>query len=195
MFRQTDDMTELRPAPNADPARWLLRAEVDWWDLVRYGPPGFDVYLRVPFRDDAEGVAPGGEDPALRDALTALAKHTATPAVAYAAIWEGWTSRDPAPEAPRVDVPNRSMLLFTGSVGVMRDAPSLAWYGSAQGYQEPHLVWPEDHAWCLACEVDEEIEFSVGCSDDAAHALAKALPGNMRRVRYGEPAPMYRDQT
>ncbi|RMB58715.1 hypothetical protein EAX62_11280 [Tessaracoccus antarcticus] len=24
----------------------------------------------------------------------------------------------------------------------------------------PHLVWPEDRAWCLACEVDEEIEFA-----------------------------------
>lgn len=87
------------------------------------------------------------------------------------------------------------MLLFTGHVGVMRDAPALAWYGSVQGYQEPHLVWPEDHAWCLACEVDEEIEFSVGCSDDAAHALAKAMPGSVRQVRYGEPAPMYRDPT
>ena len=29
-----------------------------------------------------------------------------------------------------------------GPVGVLRDAPALAWYGSAQGYQEPHLVWP-----------------------------------------------------
>ena len=26
---------------------------------------------------------------------------------------------------------------------------------------EPHLVWPEDQAWCLACEVDEEVEFTV----------------------------------
>jgi hypothetical protein len=47
-------------------------------------------------------------------------------------------------------------------------------------------------AWCLACEVDEEIEFSVGCSVDAARALFNVLPGTVRRVRYGEPAPMYR---
>lgn len=77
---------------------------------------------------------------------------------------------------------------------VLRDAPALAWYGSAQGrYQEPHLVWPEDQAWCLACEVDEEIEFTVGCSVEASQALARALPG-VRRVRYGEPAPLYRDR-
>jgi hypothetical protein len=52
---------------------------------------------------------------------------------------------------------------------------------------EPHLVWPEDQAWFLACEVDEEIEFTVGCSGEASQALAGALPGAVRRVRYGEP--------
>ena len=45
----------------------------------------------------------------------------------------------------------------------------------------------------LACEVDEEIEFTVGCFREASQALAGALPGAVRRVRYGEPAPMYRD--
>jgi hypothetical protein len=66
--------------------------------------------------------------------------------------------------------------------------------GSAQGAgegQEPHLVWPEDRAWCLACEVDEEIEFTVGCSGNAAQVLAEALPGAVRRAHYGEPAPPY----
>ena len=86
------------------------------------------------------------------------------------------------------------MLLFTGPVEALRDAPALAWYGSAACVlQEPHLVWPEDQAWCLACEVDEEIEFTVGCSGEASQALATALPGAVRRVRYGEPAPLYRD--
>jgi hypothetical protein len=151
------------------------------------------VYLRVAFRNEADGFDAGGEDPALRQVLRILGKHTATPATTYAGIWEGWTSRGPCPDAPRVEIPNRTMLLFVGPIGVMRDAPTLAWYGSVQGYQEPHLVWPEDHAWCLACEVDEEVEFSVGCSDDAARAVARALPGCVRRVRYGEPAPMYRD--
>jgi pyrroline-5-carboxylate reductase len=28
---------------------------------------------------------------------------------------------------------------------------------------------------------------------EASQALARALPGVVRRVRYGEPAPMYRD--
>jgi hypothetical protein len=182
-------MTEIRPAANADAAHWLLGTDVDWWDLVRFGPPGFDVYARIAFAQDPLE----GEDPALRLALETLASYTATPDRAYAAIWEGWGG-DPLPEAPRVPIPNRAMLLFTGPVGVLRDAPALAWYGIAQGYQEPHLVWPEDQAWCLACEVDEEIEFTVGCSVEASQALARELPGAVRRVHYGDSAPLYRHQ-
>jgi len=192
--RQTDGVTEVRPAANADPAQWLLRPDVDWWDLVRYGPPGFDVYVRIALAEDADGGEREGEEPALRTALATLVDHTTTPASGYAAIWEGWISGDPAPRAPRVVIPNRVMLLFTGPLDELRDAPALAWYGSAEGvFQEPHLVWPEDRAWCLACEVDEEIEFTVGCSVGASQALARALPGAVRRVLYGESTPLYRD--
>jgi hypothetical protein len=187
-------MTEILPAASAEAADWLLSAEVGWQDLVRYGPPGFEAYVRIALAPVAGEVDPAGELPALRTALATLAAHTATPARGYAAIWEGWTGRGLATEAPRVQIPHRVMLLFTGPVDVLRDAPALAWYGTAQGhFQEPHLVWPEDHAWCLACEVDEEIEFTVGCSVAASQALAEALPGAVRRVQYGDPAPLYRD--
>jgi hypothetical protein len=191
-------VTEIRAAAGADAARWLLRSDVDWWTLVRYGPPGFDVYVRIEFGHVAEAdvVHPLGEDPvdAVRMAVAILASYTATPDHGYAAIWEGWGGKEPAPAAPRVRIPNRTMLLFTGPVRALRDAPALAWYGSATGAaQEPHLVWPQDQAWCLACEVDEEIEFTVGCSDEASNVLARNLPGAVRPVGYGEPAPMYRD--
>jgi hypothetical protein len=184
-------MQEVRPAANPDAAQWLLRSAVDWWDLVRYGPPDFDVYVRIAFAQDPDGVDQAGEDPALRAALATLANYTATPANGYAAIWEGWGG-EPHPEAPQVPIAHRPMLLFTGPVAVLRDAPALAWYGCAQGYQEPHLVWPEDRAWCVACDVDEEVEFTVGCSLDAYQALARALPGKVRQVHYGDPAPLYR---
>jgi hypothetical protein len=194
-------VTQIRPSADADAAQWLLRSDVDWWDLVRYGPPGFDVYVRIalPQYSGADTGNPPDEAPvdAVRTALATLGSCTTTPSRGYAAIWEGWVSPPPlAPQAPRVEIPNRAMLLFTGPVDALRDAPALAWYGStADGSPEPHLVWPEDQAWCLACEVDEEIEFTVGCSPEASQALAGALPGAVRRVRYGEPAPMYRDLT
>jgi hypothetical protein len=189
-------VTALRPASSAEPARWLLESDVDWWDLVRYGPPGFEVFVRILLADGADDDEWEGEEPALRTALGTLAGHTTTPEVGYAAVWEGWTSLGPIPDAPRVPIPNREMLLFTGPVDQLRDAPALAWYGSERShsiYQEPHLAWPEDHAWCLACEVDEEIEFTVGCTAGAARALAEALPGAVRQVVYAESAPLYRD--
>lgn len=186
-------MATVGPAPSAEPGRWLLRPDVDWWDLVRYGPPGFEVYLRIGFSADAGAPDDGGSD-AVRTALSVLATCTDTPATGYAAVWEGWGGA-PNPEAPAVDIPHRSMLLLTGAVDELRDAPGLAWHGSADAvYQTPHLVWPEDRAWCLACEVDEEIEFSVGCTDAAARSLERALPGQTRRVPYGEQAPLYLDQ-
>ena len=182
-------VTQISPAPDAESAGWLLRAQVDWWDLVRYGPPGFAAYARIAFPRPSETAVD-----AVRVALATLASCTSTPACGYVAIWEGWGGGEPAPEAPRVEIPERPMLLFTGPVDALRDAPALAWYGVVGGVrQEPHLVWPEDRAWCLACEVDEEIEFSVGCSLDAVEALATALPGAVRRVQYGEPAPLDRD--
>jgi hypothetical protein len=191
-------VTEIEPTADADAAQWLLRPGIDWWDLVRYGPPGFDAYVRIAFSQDSETDpgGPPGEGPvdAVRAALATLGSYTATPSTGYAAVWEGWTSGEPTPRAPRVEIPHRAMLLFTGPVEVLRDAAALARRGSATGVaQEPHLVWPEDQAWCLACEVDEEIEFTVGCSEEASQALARALPGTVRRVRYGEPGPLYRD--
>jgi hypothetical protein len=179
---------DVRAATDASAASWLVRYDVDWMHLVRLGPPGFGAYVRVALSCDLKS------DP-VREALSVLAGQTTTPGVGYAAVWEGWISGPPRPEAPVVRVPNRTMLLYTGPVEVLRDAPALAWFGSAEDYrQEPHLVWPEDRAWCLACEVDEEIEFSVGCTAEAAAGLAAALPGRVRRVAYGDPGPLYRDE-
>jgi hypothetical protein len=195
---QTDQVIEIRAAANLDSAQRVLHSDVDWSDLERYGPPGFAVYVRIAFSPEsgADVVNHPGEAPvdAMRASLAALASYATTSARGYAAIWDGWVSGESVPQAPRVKIPNREMLLFTGPVEALRDAPALAWYGSAANVlQEPHLVWPEDQAWCVACEVDEEIEFTVGCSDDASHALARALPGAVRPVRYGEPAPLYRN--
>lgn len=179
-------------AVDATAAEWLLQPTVDWWDLVRYGPPGFDAYVRIPFEPEP---SPEKGFDTIEAALLILAECTTTPRSGYAAIWEGWVSSAAAPSAPRLRIPQRTMLLFTGPVDALRSAPELAWYGRTGHLgQAPHLVWPQDQAWCLACEVDEEIEFTVGCSEQAFRKLTGALPVALRRVHYAEPAPMYRDE-
>jgi hypothetical protein len=69
-------VTEIRPAGDAGAAQWLLRSDVDWWDLVRYGPPGFDVYVRIAFPQDSEADAgnPSGEAPV--DAVRACTRES-----------------------------------------------------------------------------------------------------------------------
>ncbi len=82
------------------------------------------------------------------------------------------------------------MLLFRGEVSAMRDAPGSAWQGQGRVLQEPHLVWPEDRSWLVACEVDEEIEFTVACAEDAAEALVVAFGSGARSVTYGQNMPL-----
>lgn len=188
-------MTTVQPANDAMPARWLLEQARDWWDLVRYGPPGFETYVRVGLASPSDLFDATVDRSTERVALEVLRQHTATPGDGYAAIWQGWTSRLPRPEAPRVEIPNRPMLLFTGPIDALRDAPAAAWkdFSGAVG-PAPHLAWPDDRAWCVACEVDEDVEFTVGCSSAAADSLSTALPGLVRRVSYGAEAPLYRDR-
>lgn len=85
---------------------------------------------------------------------------------------------------------------MTGPVETLRDAPAVGWGFSAGGDSEvePHLVWPEDQAWCLACDVDEEIEFTVGCSREASEALRRVFPGAACAVDYGAELSLYRDE-
>src|SRR6516164_9240317 len=84
-------VTGIRPAADADAAQWLLRSDVDWWDLVRYGPPGFEMYVRItlPQYSGADVGNSPGEAPvdAVRLALVTLGSYTATPSQGYAAIW------------------------------------------------------------------------------------------------------------
>lgn len=184
----------VRPAASAAPAEWLLRGD-DWWDLVRFGPRGFERYVRVAFgAHDGRGLlpaAPEDEEPALRQTLRLLAGHTSTPDDALVAVWEGWT-HGPAPRAPELAIPHRRMLLFRAPLSLARDAPALAWEHRGRVLQEPHLVWPDDRSWVLACEVDEEVEFTVGCDAVAASALLDAFGSGARVVEHGAEVPLLR---
>ena len=174
----------------SDPADWLLRDDVEWWQLVRFGPPGLDVYARVDFADDQDNEQDDEQD-RQRLVLERLATHTSTPDDAWAAVWEGWTGHEGPSRARRVLIPERTMLLFQAPVAALRDLPATAW-STTPGGVAPHLAWPADRAWCFACEVDEELAFTVGCSAATADDLEHLLPGAVRRVPYGADEPLYR---
>jgi hypothetical protein len=54
---------------------------------------------------------------------------------------------------PRVQLPGRDDLLFAGPLAA---APEVGWAHPLGGFfpQSPNLFWPQDHAWCVASEID-----------------------------------------
>lgn len=153
--------------------------------------------------------------------LRTLAAHTTTPDEAYAAVWEGWRGDGPPEDAPVMAIPHREMRLFVGPLEAVphtlelwssrRAEPPTPSAGSwadppwATGVV-PHLVWPADRAWVLACDVDEEITFGVGCSraayadlrttfDRVCAAAEPPLAPRVHEVAYGARVQTWGDET
>jgi hypothetical protein len=111
-----------------------------------------------------------------------LAAHTCTPDDCYFCLWEGigdlyagderqsfdprsgvwrtWPRATPAfspsvLDGPKVVVPNRKYLLFRGPLSGAGDwgAADLR-PGYPRGYLPAAFVWPADHAWCVAHDID-----------------------------------------
>lgn len=108
----------------------------------------------------------------LLDSLAAvLACHTATPSACYFAIWEGFGGGVlPAAvrSAPTFSVPGRTYHLLTGPVEAVRELPA------TNGAPSPNLWWPQDHAWCLATEIDLKSTY-IGADHRCAQQLV-SLP-------------------
>jgi hypothetical protein len=76
--------------------------------------------------------------------------------------------------APRVHLPGRSYLLFEGPLEV---ATELGWTLADELFipQSPNLFWPQDHAWCIASEIDLFCTLVAGSNE-----LAESLIGDAR---------------
>ncbi|HEX9067535.1 MAG TPA: hypothetical protein VF807_02115 [Ktedonobacterales bacterium] len=182
--------------------------------VVPDGFPAY-VRLAHPAPEQDSGNPPLGSLPAeLLPVLCAiLAEHTSTASACYFCLWEGygWVQGSPAvmrltrrrddglpeiipppippafsPEVlhgPRVRLPNRDYLLFTGPLDA---APELGETLDDTFFpQSPHLFWPQDHAWCVASEIDLTYTLVAGSERLAAALVADpSLKG--RRVSPGD---------
>lgn len=161
----------LIPAPDASAAAWLTADPLPWHRLVTFGPAGFERYARLRFIPDprrpgqaeADAVKEGPSDrEQLCAGLEVLARCTATPDDCFFCIWEGWGTTF---DAPKVAVPHRTYFLLRGSASALAD-----WAGP-----EPAFIWPADHAWCLANDVDPHYA-GIGADGVAIDQLV-ATPG------------------
>lgn len=101
---------------------------------------------------------------------------------------ERWTPgilSDEISRGPRLELPHRSHVLFTGGINELADA---SWHERAPWRDKvspafthtPSLVWPEDRAWVLVTEIDHDSTIVGGSAAlvDAlcADARLEALP-------------------
>jgi hypothetical protein len=130
--------------------------------------------------------------------LEVLSRCTRTPEDCYFCLWDGWGVHEsdgartpdvgtgdleaepgidpsfspPASREPMVVVPNRSYLLFHGTVTDLGDAgPAPAWPGQlGEARADPAFIWPADQAWCVANDVDPHWA-GIGASAQAIDEL------------------------
>ncbi len=134
----------------------------------------------------------------LSAALQVLSRHTGTPDAYYFCLWDGWgwdddsagsalvdsesgtlethdaarpgvapSSRSSVQREPKVVIPNRAYFLFLVSeVGDGDLSPGRLW----PDMPDPAFIWPADHAWCLANDVDPHWA-GIGAKASAIDAL------------------------
>jgi hypothetical protein len=76
--------------------------------------------------------------------------------------------------APRVHFPGRDYLLFEGP---LEAAAEFGWKLGDELFigESPNLFWPQDHAWCIASEIDLFCTLVAGSNE-----LAESLMGDAR---------------
>jgi hypothetical protein len=148
----------LRPLVDVSPAEWFVEAKAPWWTKVCLGPPTLEAYARlqlIPADED--------EDVDLAQAIAEtlrriLPQHTATADDCYFGQWEGCGWEPPVQSAPVVFSVTDEL-----TVGIRHSVRDYHLFGGTlddssewDGGDPPHLMWPADHAWFVAKDVDPD---------------------------------------
>jgi hypothetical protein len=174
----------LRFEPDSSLADWFVRSDEPWGELATMGPAGFESYARVCYLE---------EDRISQCVLFArlrvhLAGRTNTPGDCFHALWNGAVSGmhgDPARgilpwfpasvlAGPKVRIPHREYMLFRGHLDDVGHwgATDPATGSSRDGeLPAPHLLWPADHRWFVATDVDSDFTW-VGGSQKLIDAVS-----------------------
>jgi hypothetical protein len=128
-------------------------------DLPPFPGHRFPTWGSVP----SEGEMPS----AVGERLVAiLRRFTTTPDRCYLALWEGYgvPELNALAGRPRLMLPQRAYFLFSAPI----DAVTSLSLGDFQ--HPPNLWWPEDHAWCVATEIDLS-ETYVAAAEECANQV------------------------
>jgi hypothetical protein len=96
-----------------------------------------------------------------------LARHTTTPQACWFASWEGWGDiRADVASAPKFHVPQRSYHLVAGPIEAATESVN------EHVEQSASLWWPDDHAWCVATEIDFDTTY-IGCDETCSGEILR----------------------
>lgn len=146
-------------------AAWLSESDADSWRLITFGPATFQAYARLrylpdpvrPGMNEADAQVPGGHPTDIdqaRTALRALARYSSSTDSCYVCLWDGYSGAFSDPgliRGPLVTLPHRQYVLFTGTLNELENWNDLF---DSTFNSPPAFVWPADHRWCFASDVD-----------------------------------------
>jgi hypothetical protein len=103
-------------------------------------------------------------------------------------VWQPGLLPDEVSRGARLELPQRTHVLFTGSIRELADpswAETVPWAETNPEWtQSPSLVWPADRAWVLVTEVDFDSTI-VGGSAELVRAICTDPRIEARAVREG----------
>jgi hypothetical protein len=184
-------------------AEWLVRSGTPADQLTVFGPDRFEAFARLRFIPDPTSGRHQEADVELpvdhpsdiaqaRRALHVLAQFTATPQDCYFCLWEGYSDVPLPPEVrrgPLVEIPHRRYALLRGSLQDIDDWEAAL--GGGQPIPPPAFVWPADHRWCFASDVDPHWA-GIGAERAAVDALIRDPELDVVPARPAEAQPLYR---
>jgi hypothetical protein len=194
---------ELRHCTDTSVADWLVNSRTPPDQLIAFGPAGYEAYARLRYLPDPsypgqiEADAEIPDDHPLwisqaRRALSILAAFTDTPDECYFCVWEGiagtFLSRA-ALEGPMVSVPHRRYALFTGRLTDIESSHDD--FNQGEPRPLPAFVWPADHRWCFANDIDPHWA-GIGAHQAAIDRLVDDPGLDVVRARPDETPPAYR---
>ena len=190
----------LQPTDELSAAAWLSATDAGPTRLITFGPASFPAYARLRYLPDPVRPDMRESDVRLpphrtteidmaRTALEALAGYSSSTRHCYICVWAGGaTFRDPALTAgPVLDLPHRRYVLLTGTLDDLAGWSDLF---DSEVRSAPAFVWPADHAWCFASDVDPHWA-GIGAAREVVDHLVAARNLDVVPANPDEPQPTY----
>lgn len=179
----------LRPLTDLSVADWFVHGDADVWARLLLGPPGFEAYARLLY-DLGDDSPDDANAHITRDLCDVLAGHTSSVDDCFFSQWDGCGWEPPTP-------PAREKLSLRTTFGSIRDYHLFAGtLSDAAAWDElevdpPHLIWPADHAWFVAADVDPDW-IGVGGTQSLIDELVAHEDLDVVPATYGPSQPEHR---